>query len=176
MTQLLAALLSALIIAASTNASPIDNLLVVSPKIISPKKGDNWPIGSTQYVEWDPTQIPKTRRASFSSACWTKLGYRTCVLVSLCLPVTHDPPWGINNTYPLVADHPLTQGFHLAAGYQQVVVPNVPLVTTYVVVRKFLVRACFLKANGKSHQNRTDWLTVSIQGSGDGHQSSAGSH
>jgi hypothetical protein len=60
MTQLLTALLSALVIAASTNASPLDNLLVVSQKIISPKKGDNWPIGSTQYVEWDPTQIPES--------------------------------------------------------------------------------------------------------------------
>jgi hypothetical protein len=60
--QLLTTLLSVLALAASTTASPIaakrNELIVVSPSITSPHKGDTWSVGSVQVVTWDTFSIP----------------------------------------------------------------------------------------------------------------------
>ncbi len=63
--QFFTALLSALVLAASTTATPVHvaeraELIVVSPPIKTPGKGDIWPIGSKQHVTWDPTDIPSS--------------------------------------------------------------------------------------------------------------------
>ncbi|KAH9979957.1 hypothetical protein BGW80DRAFT_470016 [Lactifluus volemus] len=112
--QLFTALLSALVIAASTNASPIHNLRqVVSPPITWPKRGVDWQIGSTQHVKWDTTQLSEDEK------------HKNGIIFLGMLDETGETH--------MFTKHPLAQGFRLGAGSQRVVVPNKPSVTTYVV-------------------------------------------
>ena len=61
--QFFTAILSALALAAATTATPVhvaerSELIVVTPVITKPAEGDSWPIGSTQQVCWDTSDIP----------------------------------------------------------------------------------------------------------------------
>ncbi|KAJ7195439.1 hypothetical protein GGX14DRAFT_545870 [Mycena pura] len=53
-------LVSLLALAAAAAAAPLQpqELVVISPQIISPAEGDCWPSGSTQMVVWDTSKIP----------------------------------------------------------------------------------------------------------------------
>ncbi|KAI9429756.1 hypothetical protein H4582DRAFT_2104521 [Lactarius indigo] len=65
--QFFTALLSALVLAASTTATPVhvadrSELIVVSPTILKPTAGTFWAIGSEQIVTWDTSNIPASGR------------------------------------------------------------------------------------------------------------------
>jgi len=116
--QFFTLLLSALALAASTTASPIDIAkrnadIVVTPTVFSPRKGSVWTVGSKQVVQWQTSRIPE----GLNNTGEILLGY--------------------NNGTPsenLDVDHPLAQNFKLAAGRQTITIPNVPHGSQYFVV------------------------------------------
>ncbi|KAI0289187.1 hypothetical protein BC826DRAFT_914883 [Russula brevipes] len=117
--QFFTLLLSALALAASTTASPIDVAkrnadIVVTPTVFSPRKGSVWTVGSKQVVQWDTSRIPPE---GLNYTGELVLGY-------------NDGTQSEN----LDVDHPLAQNFKLAAGSQTITIPNVPYRSKYFVV------------------------------------------
>jgi len=64
--QFFTALLSALVLAISTNATPVDVAAEHTDLILitSPGKGEAWPVGSTQLVTWDASLIPESDKTN----------------------------------------------------------------------------------------------------------------
>lgn len=61
--QFFTALFATLVLAVSTTATPVHvvdraELIVFSPPITSPQKGDVWLSGQTKQVTWDPSNVP----------------------------------------------------------------------------------------------------------------------
>ncbi|KAH8989051.1 hypothetical protein EDB92DRAFT_892011 [Lactarius akahatsu] len=117
--QFFTALLSALVLAVSTTATPIhvaerSELIVYSPTITSPTEGAIWPILSQQVVKWSTSGIPRDAQNNTGSIL---LGY------------LEDG----DDSEHLDYEHPLAEGFFLTAGSQIITVPNVPLKDTYII-------------------------------------------
>lgn len=118
--QFLTTLLSALVLAVSTTATHIhtakrSELIVVSPTITSPTAGVIWPVGSTQLVTWDTSDIPPSGQSNTGTIL---LGY-------------YDNESSSEN---LNYTNPLAYGFLLTAGCQSIVIPSVIYRDTYFIV------------------------------------------
>ncbi|KAF7314421.1 hypothetical protein MKEN_00914900 [Mycena kentingensis (nom. inval.)] len=88
-------------------------LIVVSPTIISPAAGDWWRPGTTHLVTWETDDIPP---AAANNRGYIYLGHLTYV---------HDKKTG--EDYPnenLDIDHPLAAGFLITDGCANVTVPK----------------------------------------------------
>ncbi|KAH8994361.1 hypothetical protein EDB86DRAFT_3078214 [Lactarius hatsudake] len=117
--QFFTALLSALVLAVSTTATPVhvaerSELIVVSPTITSPTEGEIWPILSQQVVKWSTSEIPREGQNNTGTIL---LGYLE----------------DNNPSEHLDYEHPLAEGFFLTAGSQSITVPNVPPKGNYVI-------------------------------------------
>ncbi|KAH9045008.1 hypothetical protein EDB84DRAFT_1265972 [Lactarius hengduanensis] len=117
--QFFTALLSALVLAVSTTATPVHvaergELIVVSPPITSPAKGAKWPTLSQQLVTWDTSNIPSSGRSNTGKIL---IGYFE----------------DNDSSENLDWEHPLAEGFLLTAGSQSITVPNVPPKDTYFI-------------------------------------------
>jgi len=121
--QFFTALLSALVLAVSTNATPVHvaertdltELIVVVPQITSPVQGDIWRVNSTQTVTWNTSNIPESGKNNTGHIL---LGYVD----------------GNSTSENLDFIHPLAAGFLLTAGCQNVTVPDVLPRTTYMII------------------------------------------
>jgi hypothetical protein len=121
--QFFTALFTALILAVSTNATPIHvaerselaELIVVAPPVTSPSQGEIWQVGSTQLVTWDASNIPESAKNRTGIIL---LGYIDGDTLSEHLNYTN----------------PLASGFPLTAGCQNVTVPDVLPKTTYIII------------------------------------------
>ncbi|KAH9953346.1 hypothetical protein BC827DRAFT_1146294 [Russula dissimulans] len=125
--QFFTVLLSALALAASTStASPVladvaaaavkrSDDIVVTPAVTSPSQGSNWVVGTTQYVQWDTSNIPIQGRGQTGTLL---LGYND----------------GKTSSENLDVYHPLGQGFKLTSGSYPIIVPKVPQRNTYFIV------------------------------------------
>ncbi|KAH9028349.1 hypothetical protein EDB85DRAFT_1892527 [Lactarius pseudohatsudake] len=115
--QFFTALISALVLAVSTTATPVHvaergELIVVSPTVTSPTENATWPILSQQLVTWDTSKIPPSGRNNIGRIL---LGYLE----------DNDP-----------SEHlywELASGFLITVGFQNVTVPNVPPQNNYVI-------------------------------------------
>jgi hypothetical protein len=141
--QLLTTLLSALVLAASTTASPApatkrEELIVVTPHIEIPTKGTVWITGSTELVKWDTSDIPPSGQNNTGTIL---LGYFDGT-GSENLDFSKSPMFTVEgvdaniHTLILVTDNPLAHGFPLTAGNQTITVPFVPPRNTYIIARK----------------------------------------
>lgn len=115
--QFFTALLSALVLAVSTTATPVHvaergELIVVSPTITSPDERAIWPTLSQQLVTWDTSKIPPSGRNNTGRIL---LGYLE------------------DNDSSEHLNWELASGFLLTVGCQNITVPDVPPKNTYVI-------------------------------------------
>ncbi|KIJ31524.1 hypothetical protein M422DRAFT_121206, partial [Sphaerobolus stellatus SS14] len=85
------------------------------PPVTYPTAGVDWPVGSSQTVTWDTSEVPP----GFTGTGMILLGY-------LDNNGDYDEHLDIND--------PLARGFPLTTGSVVIVVPNVPSRNTYIVV------------------------------------------
>ncbi|KAG5650104.1 hypothetical protein H0H81_000745 [Sphagnurus paluster] len=107
--------------ATTANAAPTPNsahtLIVFNPRIITPKAGTTWSIGSTHNVTWETASIPRELRGSVGRIL---LGYHA------------------NGSENLDVAHPLATAFPLVHGSVTVTVPkNIKPRDDYFVVREY---------------------------------------
>lgn len=115
--QMFAVLLSAVALAVSTTATPLHvakraELIVIAPPITEPQAGAVWPIGSTQQVCWDTSELP-----SYTQNAKGTLYYGFIA----------------NESENLNLQDPLKTGFLLADGCTDVTVPDVITGDNYIV-------------------------------------------
>ncbi|KAI0632225.1 hypothetical protein C8Q77DRAFT_910051 [Trametes polyzona] len=89
--------------------------IVYRPHVIAPQAGDVWPVGSTQTITWDTSDIPEEAK---NQTGLVLLGY------------IED---GSENEH-LDVGHPLAVRFPIADGKTEVTVPDVPTRDDYVIV------------------------------------------
>ncbi|KAI9058487.1 hypothetical protein FKP32DRAFT_1669315 [Trametes sanguinea] len=89
--------------------------IVFRPHITSPQAGDVWPVGSTQTVTWDTSDIPEEARNQTG-----------LILLGYLEGDDTDEHLGVND--------PLAYNFPITAGSAQVTVPEVQSRNDYVVV------------------------------------------
>jgi len=136
--QFFTTLLSALVLAVSTTATPVRiaeraKLIVYGPPITSPQGGDTWFVGSKQVVSWDTTNMPPAA-ANYTGTIY--LGYHEDGSISEHLDISElFECFGCHRTHTRV-ENPLATGFLLSTGYQSVTVPYVVPRDRYIVARK----------------------------------------
>ncbi|KAI8970915.1 hypothetical protein BD414DRAFT_501592 [Trametes punicea] len=91
--------------------------------IVSPKNGDVWTVGSTQTVEWSTQGVAMSQPNGDTTLGTLWLGYLTTR--------TNESS---ASDFTFWSNQPLSQGFSLAKKEVQVVVPNVPTQSTYVII------------------------------------------
>ncbi|OSC97211.1 hypothetical protein PYCCODRAFT_1350861, partial [Trametes coccinea BRFM310] len=89
--------------------------IVFRPHITSPQAGAVWPVGSTQTVTWDTSDIPEEARNQTG-----------LILLGYLEGDDTDEHLGVND--------PLAYNFPITAGSAQVTVPDVQTRNDYVVV------------------------------------------
>ncbi|KAH9027207.1 hypothetical protein EDB84DRAFT_315031 [Lactarius hengduanensis] len=94
------------------HAIPFVKRIVVSPQITYPKASTTWNAGDKVTVTWDTSGIPRT--SNFTGQLL--LG------------------WVTGDSENLNIDRPLAQDFFLSGGSVQIIVPNVPDGSHYIVV------------------------------------------
>ncbi|KAH9841483.1 uncharacterized protein C8Q71DRAFT_331765 [Rhodofomes roseus] len=105
---------AALALAAPASFIPIaDDIILWSADIQSPNVFSVWPVGSTQTIKWDPSQVPQT---AANHTGIVLLGYY------------EDDSENLDTQTPLVA------GFQIADGQVDITVPNVTERNDYIVV------------------------------------------
>ncbi|EDR13601.1 uncharacterized protein LACBIDRAFT_292424 [Laccaria bicolor S238N-H82] len=97
------------------HASPLSRRDVVAPHITSPDANSVWPIGTTQLVTWDTSDLPPDSQIT-NPIGQIILGYNE------------------SNSLNLDFTNPLAKGFKLRDGKVQITVPNVPPRTDYLIV------------------------------------------
>ncbi|KIJ26652.1 hypothetical protein M422DRAFT_191965 [Sphaerobolus stellatus SS14] len=134
------ALLAISLLSIPVNAGHIKRLDVVPP-VTYPTAGIDWPVGSSQTVTWDTSEVPP----GFTGTGMILLGYRdnnkdydeqldiSTLFFARSIPHTSLSPHSSTSSTTALND-PLARGFPLTAGSVAIVVPNVPSRNTYIVV------------------------------------------
>jgi len=103
-----------LALAAPASFIPVsDDVILWSADISSPNILSNWPVGTTQTIQWDPSQVPQT---AANHTGIVLLGYYE------------------DNSENLDTQTPLASGFMIADGQVDITVPNVTTRNDYIVV------------------------------------------
>ncbi|KAJ3489209.1 hypothetical protein NLI96_g2267 [Meripilus lineatus] len=100
----------------SSSALPIlqDKRDVVNPHITSPTAATVWTVGSKQTVTWDTSDLPPPANIT---------NIKGKVILGFLEP----------DSYNLMLDSPLAQGFSILDGSVVITIPNVPVRTNYII-------------------------------------------
>ncbi|KAI0081662.1 hypothetical protein K474DRAFT_1259092 [Panus rudis PR-1116 ss-1] len=102
------------VFATSAKALPLVSRDVIDPPITSPDASTVWHVGETQTVTWDTSGIPPPANVTNQKGK-VVLGFLT------------------DDSEHLMIDSPLADGFSIFDGKVQVIVPNVPDRTDYII-------------------------------------------
>ncbi|KAK2465759.1 hypothetical protein APHAL10511_002303 [Amanita phalloides] len=104
-----------LLVAAPVFSHPLTKRDVVDPPVLAPNASTVWYVGTTQTVVWNTTGLPPYNRIT------NQVGK---------VILGHLGGGGLN----LMLKNPLAQGFNITQGSVNIIVPNVPPRTDYLIV------------------------------------------